>query len=1004
VEDDPADADLVRQHLLDSSEDVPDVVAVATLARAIEHLEREEYAAVLLDLDLPDSFGLDTLDRIVPHASSTPVIVMTDGGATDVGIEAVSRGAADFLPKDELTGRLLMRSVRYAVERSHLRGIEATYRALVENSRDVVSILDRDLVVRYVSPSIRQVLGYEPEERIGTPGALEVHPDDRETVLREVEGLRADPGQTARMSNRVRHKDGGWRVLDTVVLNCFDDPHIQGLVTSSHDVTDLRQAEEIASQNARRLDRTLGALDDVVLTLELPGRRITTCNPNAETTFGYSRGEMAGRSKEMLHADREVYAGFVKESLDSLERGDAHRAESRMRRKDGTVFPAEITVTLLDPAKGPEGGMMSVIRDISERVEQARQVRFQAALLEQVGQMVLAVDAAGCVTYWNHAAEALTGFTRGDVEGRPLAEVIVHESHLEAAMVARETARAGGRWEGEIGLRKKGGGEVIVRVTLTPGANPDGSPGGRIASGVDVTELRRAEAESRRATERLRLQAEMLEAVGQAVIATDVEGRIIFWNRSAEHMYGWAREEVMGRPVREVTPTGASRAEAADIFETLRKGEIWTGEFELRRRDGSTFRALVTDAPILGPDGSLIGIIGVSSDITERRHLEEQLRQALKMEAIGRLAGGVAHDFNNLLTVIEGRASLVLADLPVGSPSREDVEEIRGAGRRAADLTRRLLAFSRKQVLKERRVDLGAEALDLKTMLGRLVPERIEFRMKVEPGNLVVMADPGQLHQVVMNLVVNATDAIEEGGTITVGVDAVELTQEDVDAIPWAIDPGPYVRLTVADTGIGIPPDVMEHIFEPFFTTKPETHGTGLGLATVYGIVKQSGGHVLVDTVPGRGSTFQVLLRRLSVGADQFPERLERPTPDTEGVVVLLVEDDAAVRGIARHVLLQGGYTVLEAENGREALELASRRRGEVDVVISDVVMPELGGIELQKRLQEEDPRVRFILASGYSEAEVRGEIRDLGTLFLSKPFSPKSLLGCVAECLAREP
>lgn len=1005
VEDNPGDADLVRERLLAVTEKVPVLHVVATLDAALKCLGSDGYEAVLLDLNLPDSTGLATLDRVVAVAEFTPVIVLTGAGGDDLGVEALARGAADFLPKDELTGRLLLRSVRYAVERTHRRSVESRYRALVENSRDLVAILGPDLTVHYVSPSVRRILGFEVEDTMGANVARAVHPDDRRLLELQVGRLLADRGYLARFTYRMRHHDGGWRLLDTIAQNCFDDPHIRGLVVNARDVTDLQEAEEAAIGTARRLEHTLGALADAVFTVETDSRTIEGCNPAAVSMFGYSREEILDHSTRILHTSDESFREFAEESLPVLRRGESFRREYRMRRKDGETFPADITVSLLHPERGLEGGVVSVVRDISERVQHAREMRFQAALLQQVGQPVMAVDEDGRVTYWNPAVAKLSGWSREEMEGRQVIDLLVHEDDRDVALFARESARAGQQWEGELRLRKKDGGVVVLQVTATRGVQPDGSRGGRIAAGVDITELRRAEQASRRAAERVQLQADMLEAVGQAVIATDLDGTVTYWNRAAEELYGWSRDEALGRSVLDVTPNQGNRRMAEESIERLQAGETWTGEFPLQRRDGTTFPAFVTDAPIKDEQGGLVGIIGVSSDITERKELEEQLRQTQKMEAIGRLAGGVAHDFNNLLTAIDGHATLLRDELEEDSPLRNDADEILRAGERAAALTRQLLAFSRKQLLEERHVELAGVTLELNSMLRRLVPERIDFSMEAVSESPVVRADPGQLQQVVMNLVVNAVDAIEDGGAIEVTVDGTTLSQEDVDDIPWRAEPGPYGRLTVLDTGSGIPDDVMEHIFEPFFTTKSEGRGTGLGLATVYGIVKQTGGHVFIETAPGAGTTFQVLIPRVAAEPDHpmDEERLALPMagPDPVRRVVLLVEDDSAVRGIARRILDRGGYEVVEATDGREALHVVEERDAPVDLVISDVVMPEIGGVELQKELVATNPQLKMILTSGYSEAEVKGEIRELDAVFLPKPFTPRDLLECVDRALS---
>jgi PAS domain S-box-containing protein len=647
------------------------------------------------------------------------------------------------------------------------------------------------------------------------------------------------------------------------------------LVINSRDVTGLCAARDDAAATTRRLKRTVGALEDAVFTVEIPGRTIVDSNPAAERIFGYSSEEMVGRSTLFLHVDEESYRRFDEGGTPALDSGGSYHTEFRMKRKDGTVFPVEITVSLLDPMPGLDAGAVSVIRDITERVERTRRLTFQA---------------------------------------------------------------------------------------------------------------------------------ELLEAVGQAVIATDLQGRIIYWNGAAEELYGWTRDEAAGESILDVIPSEKGREQATEIMEALREGSAWTGTLEVRRRDGSTFHALVTDAPMRDELGELIGIIGVSSDISDRVALEERLRQAQKMEAVGRLAAGVAHDFNNLLTAIEGHASILLAEIADDDRLRDDVEEIRSAGQRAASLTRQLLAFSRKQKLEERRIDLVSAARDLESMLVRLVPERIDFRVEAGTGEIVVRADPGQLQQVMINLVVNAVDAIDDNGNITVSIDAMDVTSAVAEEIPWEIEVGPYARVTVRDTGHGMDPEVLSRIFEPFFTTKAEGQGTGLGLAMVYGVVKQSGGHVLVDSARGRGTTFEVLLPRLAGETVDTTEPVAGRSRSTEGVVVLLVEDDAAVRKVANRILSRAGCVVLEASNGLEALEIADRYHGTIDVVFSDVVMPDMGGVEMQRRLKTGHPGLRVVLTSGYSESEVHGEIRELGATFVPKPYSPDTLLSSIAQELKRGP
>ena len=395
-----------------------------------------------------------------------------------------------------------------------------------------------------------------------------------------------------------------------------------------------------------------------------------------------------------------------------------------------------------------------------------------------------------------------------------------------------------------------------------------------------------------------------------------------------------------------------------------------------------------------------MGAVVTFSDITERKHLEQQLRQAQKMEAIGQLAGGIAHDFNNMLTVISGYSELVLATLPPGDPQRGNIEQIKQAGERAAALTRQLLAFSRRQVLEPKVLDLNAVATNMDKMLQRLIGENIALVTVLKPGLGRVKADPGQVEQVIMNLAVNARDAMPRGGKLTIETADVEL-DEAYARNHITVKPGPYVMLAVSDTGCGMDAQTQTRVFEPFFTTKEKGKGTGLGLSTVYGIVKQSGGYIWVYSEVGRGTTCKIYLPRVeeALGTSQpgaFPASVLRGSE-----TVLLAEDEEVVRSLASRVLRENGYTVLEASNGEEALQLCAQQRGTIRLVMTDVVMTGMSGRELAERLHVAHPEMTVLFTSGYTdEAVVRHGILDTGVAFLQKPFTPDALLHKVREVL----
>jgi PAS domain S-box-containing protein len=463
---------------------------------------------------------------------------------------------------------------------------------------------------------------------------------------------------------------------------------------------------------------------------------------------------------------------------------------------------------------------------------------------------------------------------------------------------------------------------------------------------------------------------------------------------------GYTLAEARGRNPRVLKSGAQPVAFYEEMWRTILAGRTWRGEFHNKKKNGDLFWERASISPILGPHGDVTHFVAIKEDITEHKQLEARLRQTQKMEAVGRLAAGVAHDFNNLLTVILGYSDLLLGDPPLAETQRELLDEIKKAAERGAGLTRQLLAFSRQQVLEPQVLDLNTVVADCGRMLRRLVGEDIDLVITPEPGVKRVKADPGQLEQALINLVVNARDAIAQYGRITVETAAVTLDEEFCRSHPEA-KPGPHIRLAVTDTGCGMDEATQARIFEPFFTTKERGKGTGLGLAMVFGFIKQSGGHVSVTSTPGQGSTFQVYLPALAEAAVAAGAETRREKPRGGRETILLAEDEAGVRMLVRLILTARGYTVLEAAGGAQALALARSHAAPIHLLISDVVMPGMSGPELVMHMQALKPGIRILLMSGYSgDALDRHGGLPASTFLLAKPFAVPVLELKVREIL----
>ena len=663
-----------------------------------------------------------------------------------------------------------------------------------------------------------------------------------------------------------------------------------------------------------------------------------------------------------------------------------------------------------------EWGHLLARRQAEDALAQS-ECRFKS-IVKSLPDIIYQLDREGKITFISDAVKQY-GYAPEDLIGKSMFE-IVHPQDLENARYRVNERRTGGRRTVafEIRLLTKDRESVPLEVHST---GADESVFLLAAEGLYDTETPRTQgflgtqgiardiSGRRRAEEALRASEEnlaiTLNSIGDAVIATDVRSRITRMNPVAEELTGWTSEEAKGRGHSEVFRViHAETREPVDspVQNALRSGVVveLATDTSLLTKDGTERRIADSAAPIRDKAGKVVGAVLVFRDVSEQYRLEERLRQALKMESIGRLAGGVAHDFNNLLSPIIGYADMVLAQLHREDPLYANIEVIRDAGRSAAKLTEQLLAFSRKQVLQMRVLNLTEVVAGMQRMVPRLIGEHIELVTSLAPAIGSVKADRSQIQQIVLNLAANARDAMLNGGSLTITTEDVVLDDAFARAHEGA-RPGLYVLLAISDTGQGMDARTLSHIFEPFFTTKERGKGTGLGLATVYGIVKQHEGYIWVESQPGKGTTFQIYLPRL----EEEPKRgeVDAAASETAGgnETIMVVEDDKLVRKLACDILESNGYNVIEAQSPHEAKQIAERHQGRIHLLLSDVIMPQLSGKQLHEMLAPSRPDMKVLYMSGYPDDLIAHHgVLHSGIHFLQKPFSYDSLSRKIRETL----
>ena len=763
--------------------------------------------------------------------------------------------------------------------------------------------------------------------------------------------------------------------------------------------TQLTTLDRLLAPSEERFRLLVESVKDYgIFMLDLHGT-VVSWNQGAERISGYTASDIVGRHFSIFYPPEDIARGRPECELEAATEQGRFEEQGWRLRKDGSRYWSEVVITPLRDGCGELAGFAKVTRDLTERGQAEAAARRHSVVFDTIGDGVLVMDLEGRITDMNPAAEALFGYDKGDLVGRLV--VTLHHPSLGSKReeMIQAALRRDGRWSGELPFQRKDGSEGVADVVVVAQRDDFGMPNAWIGVNRDITARRRAEerlAESRE----LLAEAEELAHVGSWALT--VGSTSITWSDELFRIMGLAlqngpitRESFLAR----VHPDDRSLVHQAFV-QLNERGETPPIEFRIIRPDGTERIIQARGRAHRDDSGRIVRLIGSAQDVTDRvetereyRRLEEQLRQSQKMEAIGQLAGGVAHDFNNLLTVIKAYSGMVVDRLDEANPLRSDVVEIQRAAGRAASLTQQLLAFSRKQTLQPRILDLNVVSRELEPMLRRLITDDIQIVMRQAAAIGRVKADPVQIEQVLINLVVNARDAMPSGGVLTIETANVQL-DEAYQARHSVVVPGRYVMVAVTDSGIGMDAMTRSRIFEPFFTTKLPGKGTGLGLSTVYGIVKQSSGYIWVYSEPGLGTTFKMYLPRLEedeIAATTAEHAVIAPLAGSE--IVLLVEDEPTVRSLARRILERNGYTVLEAHDGRDALRVADQYKQPIQLLVTDMMMPELTGRDVWMALRSKRAELRVLFMSGYTNDDmIRRGLLEHGAAFLQKPFTAADL------------
>jgi len=990
IEDNPDDANLIKTLLTISGGNEFNIKHALCLTEGIKLLSTGNVGLILLDLWLPETQGLETLDRVHSIDPETPIVVLTAYEDEKSGVKSLQKGAQDYLVKGKIDENLLRRVIRYSLERQKilkqlyrrinenkriqekLKKSEEKYRTIFENIQDIYYEVGFDGKLLLLSPSVEGVSKYKREELIGM-SLYDIYGDssDRERFLEEIKKR----GYVSDFEILLKDKDGTLVPCSITSKLVFDkEGKPLKIIGTLRVIAERKQMEEELKASRAGFSNIVEKSMDGIIVVD-QNKRVCFANPAAESFFRWKTDEIPGT---LLHYPFDVHK----------------TREISIIRPDSKPGVAEMCVTKTE-WEGKEA-YLAILRDITKRKHAEENLKKYKYMVESANDAIFFKNLKSQYIIANAKAFEALGLPPEKVIGKNDLQLLHNKEearkNIKDDQFILKTGKPKRIIQQMTGIDGK---KHWFQTVKTPQLDEEGNIIGLVGVARDITEIKQTEA-------KLHLLSSVIEQTTEAVVITDLDGSIQYVNPEFEKITGYSTEESLGKSPRILKSGRHNEGFYRELWDTVSSGRIWKGRFTNRRKDGTLYQEDATIFPVMDSAGNITNYVKAAYDATETIKLENQFLQAQKMEAIGRLAGGIAHDFNNLLTGIIGGAQLARMELSKNAPILEYIEDIEKASKSAAELIQQLLAFSRKQIVTPQVIDLNKIIVDMSKMIQRVIGEDIDFSMVLDSDIASVKADPAQIEQIVMNLAINARDAMPDGGTLSIKTMTADCEGELQEEFAF-IKPGEYVVLKISDTGVGIDSETISHIFEPFFTTKEKGKGTGLGLSTVYGIVKQLDGYIIVDSELGMGTSFNIYLRPTM--EEETPNLQRKPISKEEKLsgteTILVVEDDWLIRKIIRQVLEKMGYEMLFAERGKEALLVCEGMEKKPDLLLTDIVLPDINGHELATQMSVKFPEIKILYMSGYSE-EIAGShsMLDEKVLFIGKPFSPNKLLRKIREIL----